>query len=131
MAIGLVYTNLANKLLTAVSGTAFSNASCWVQLHTADPSSTGTNAVSAGSTARYQALTTNLTVTGGALTIGSNLTPWTNGGTSETVSYISVWTASTGANCLWTAQLTTAKAWVSADTLTLTALGISLAPIAA
>lgn len=55
---------------------------------------------------------------------------WTNSGTSETITHVSVWTAATGGSVLWTAALGSSRAWVSGDTFVLTALGISLTPLA-
>jgi hypothetical protein len=52
--------------------------------------------------------------------------PWTNGGTSETLTDISVWTASSGGTFLFSVALTTSKAWTSADQFTLSTLGVSL-----
>jgi hypothetical protein len=51
--------------------------------------------------------------------------------TTETISHISVWDASTAGNFLWSAALTTSKSVVNTDTLTFTTLGVSLTPIAA
>jgi hypothetical protein len=51
--------------------------------------------------------------------------------TTETISHISVWDASTAGNLLWTAALTTSKAVVNTDTLTFTTLGVALSPLAA
>jgi hypothetical protein len=56
---------------------------------------------------------------------------WTNGGTSETISHISVWDASSAGNFDYSVALTTPQAWVSTNTFTLTGLTISIAPIAA
>jgi hypothetical protein len=56
---------------------------------------------------------------------------WTNGGTTETISHISVWDAITTGNFIYSAALTTPQAWVSTNTLTLTSLAVSLTPIAA
>jgi hypothetical protein len=56
---------------------------------------------------------------------------WTNGGTSETITHISVWDASTAGNFLYSAALSASKAWVSTDTLTMNTLGVALTPIAA
>jgi hypothetical protein len=58
----------------------------------------------------------------------NTLSAWTNGGTSETIRYISLWN---GATFLQSAQLTADQAWVSTNTLTLTTLTLAYTPIAA
>jgi hypothetical protein len=129
LAVGLSTVAVANQMLNGFRNTAFSNAATYIQLHTADPTAAGTTGVSVGSTTRLAA--TLAAASGGAVALSANVGPWTNGGTSETIAYISVWTAATAGTFLWDAQLTTSKAWVSGDTLTLTTLGMSLAPLAA
>lgn len=132
MTVGLHSTNVAEPLLNTLRGTSTSYASTWIQLHTGDPSSAGTAAVSVGSTNRYQATFAAATSSGASASIALSASPtaWTNGGTSETISYISVWSASTAGNPLWTASLSVAKTWASADTLTLNTCGLSLTPLA-
>jgi hypothetical protein len=56
---------------------------------------------------------------------------WTNGGTSETLSHISVWDASSAGNFIYSAALSATQAWASGNTFTLTSLTFSLTPIAA
>ena len=131
MTVGLSTTNLANSLLNTVRGTSFSNAATYVALHTSvgDPGSAGTSNASAGSTTR--SAVTFAAASGGAIALTGTQPTWTNGGTSETIQYISVWSAATGGTFLWSAQLTAPKAWASGDTLTLTSCGLSLTPLAA
>lgn len=51
-----------------------------------------------------------------------------NGGTSETLTHVSVWTASSAGTFLFSVALTASKAWASADSFTLSTLGVALTP---
>lgn len=122
---GLV-SSLLNTLRSA--GAAFGPvAGTYVQLHTASPGAAGTTAVSAGSTTRI-AVTHAASSSGSALSLSADGGPWTNGGTSETISHISVWTAASGGTFDYSIALTTPKPWASGDTFTLKTLGVSLTP---
>ena len=110
----------AGSAYSAVAGT-------FIQLHTADPGAAGTTAVSVGSTTR-NSCTFAASSSGSALALSGTPTAWTNGGTSETLTHISVWTASTSGTFLFSVALTTSKAWASADTYTQLTLGVSLTP---
>jgi len=127
MTVGIA-TAVANSMLNGFRNTSYQNAATYVELHLGDPG-TGATSVSVGSTVRLAA--TLAAASGGAIALSGNVGPWTNGSATETVTHVAVWTASTAGSFLWSAQLTTPKAWVSGDTLTLTTLGMSLAPIAA
>lgn len=107
----------------------FATASCFVKLHTADPGSAGATAAAAGSTTRVQA--TMASATGGSKSMSSMASTWTNGGTSETLTHISLWTASSAGTFNGSAALTSSQAWASANTFTLTSLSIAITPIAA
>ena len=107
--------------------TAVTNA--YVQLHTGDPGAAGTANVSAGSTTRV--VVNHTAPAAGAMTMTGTAPSWTNGGTSETITHISVWDATTSGNCKYTVQLSASKAWASGDTLTLTSLSLSVTPVAA
>jgi len=130
MAIGLNSTNLANAMLNGIRGTSFSIAATWIQLHTGDPSSTGTANPSAV-TIRNSASFAAATASAGSSSIALAAAPasWTMTA-SETISSISVWTASSAGLPLWTANLTVQKTVASGDTLTLNTCGLSLAPLA-
>lgn len=128
MTVGLSTTNSANAILNGFRNVSFAVAGTWVLLHTGDPG-TGASNVSAGSSARSQV--TFSAASGGAIALTGTQPTWVNGGTSETISHISVWDGQSGTpNMLWTAQLTSSKAWASGDTLTLTSCGLSLSPLA-
>jgi hypothetical protein len=132
MAEGLSTTLVSNWLNTLRSaGAAFGPvAGTFVQLHTANPGAAGTTAVSVGSTTRIAA-TFAASSGGSALALSGSVGPWTNGGTSETLTDISVWTASSAGTFLFSVALTASKAWASADTFTLNTLGVSLGAQAA
>jgi hypothetical protein len=118
-----------NTLRTA--GAAYGPvAGTFAQLHTGDPGAAGTANISVGSTAR-NSFTFAASASGSALALSGSPAAWTNGGTSETLTHLSVWTASTAGTLLFSVALTASKAWASADSFTLTSLGTSLTPQAA
>lgn len=121
MTVGIA-TGVANSILDANFDDQY------VQLHTADPGSAGTISISVGSTTRVQM------VTGAAASGAKSATsvgPWTNGGTSETITHVSWWSASSGGTFKLSAALTASKAWVSGDTLVLDTASITFSPQAA
>ena len=107
----------------------FATATCYVKLHTADPGASGATAAAVGSTTRVQATMAAASVGSKAMT--SMASTWTNGGTSETLSHISLWTAAAAGTFNGSGALSASQAWVSTNTFTLTALTISITPIAA
>lgn len=131
MTVGLSSTNAAhpfiNALLRATNWTA--PATVYVKLHTADPGSAGATAAAAGSTTRVAI--THAAPSAGSSTINGTNPSWTNGGTSETLTHISYWDASTAGNFLGSAALSASKAWASGDTFTLTTDTWAVSPIAA
>ena len=124
MAVGLV-ASVVNGWL---DGT-FATATCFVKLHTADPGSAGATAAAAGDTTRKQA--TMAAASGGSKAASASVGPWTNGGTTETLSHISLWSASSAGTFNGSASMTGGGSWASGYTCTLTALTISVTPIAA
>lgn len=130
MAVGLATTAYANKVLDhmhrAVASTA--PAGNFVKLHTGDPGASAATAASANTT---RPSATFSAAASGAVALSNTPTwaSWAAG--SETISHISVWDASTAGTFLYSAQLTTPKSVVNGDTLTLTSLSVSLAPLAA
>jgi hypothetical protein len=128
LAVGLV-SNWLNTLRSG--GAAYTNTATWVQLHvTGGPGAAGTTNISVGSTTRLQA-TLNASSGGSALALSGAVGPWTNGGTTETLTDITVWTASTAGTFLFSVALTSSKAWGSADTFSLNSLSVALTPQAA
>lgn len=107
----------------------FATSTCWAKLHTADPGAAGATAAAVGDASRKQA--TMASASAGSKAATGSVGPWTNGGTSETLSHISLWTASTAGTFNASAALSGSQAWVSTNTFTLTALTIGITPIAA
>src|SRR5271166_6085738 len=110
-------TAVANAALGIFNGTAPTTYSTvYMQLHTGAPGASGTSNVSAGSTTR-PSVTLGTAASG---TITATGTPsWTNGGTSETITAVSFWSAASSGTFLHAAQLTTPQAWASGNVLQL------------
>lgn len=131
MAVGLHTVNLANKWLDMLHAVAFTAPTgLFTKLHTnaGDPGSAGTANSSANTT---RPATTLAAASAGATALSGTPTwsSWASG--SETIAHISEWDNSTAGNVLFSATLTTPKAVVNGDTLTLTSLSVSLAPLMA
>lgn len=120
---------LASGIVNNWLDTDFATAGCYVKLHTADPGSAGTTAAAAGDTTRKQA--TMAAASGGSKAMTSMASSWSNGGTSETLSHISLWSASSAGTFKGSAALTSSQAWASGNTFSLTSLSIAVTPIAA
>lgn len=130
MTAGISTTNIANAWLNVLRGTTFTGiTNVFVKLHTGDPGAAGANNAAAGSTTRVAI--TWAAAASGAIAMNGTAPQWTNGGTSETLSHISFWDASTAGNFLGSAALTASQAWASTNTFTLTSQGWSLSPLAA
>lgn len=129
MTVGLSATNLANvwlNILRGVSPTA--PAGVFVKLHTADPGAAGITAPAAGSTSRPAI--TWAAAAAGAIAMTGTAPSWTNGGTNETLTHLSLWDSATAGNFLGSVALTNPKTWASTDTFTLITQGWSITPIA-
>lgn len=120
---------LASGIVNNWLDTDFATASCYIKLHTADPGSAGATAAAAGDTSRKQA--TMAAASGGSKAMSSMGGSWTNGGTSETISHISIWSASTAGTFKGSAALSASQAWVSTNTFSLTSFSVAITPIAA
>lgn len=132
MTVGVSTTNVANKWLDAIrdNGSTFTVvADTFVKLHTGDPGSAGASNAAVGDATRKAVAQS--AASAGAIAITGTNPVWTNGGTSETITHVSVWDASSGGNFLYSVQLSASQAWVSGNTFTLTALSVSVAPLAA
>lgn len=128
MTIGIA-TTLANQILEIYRNVAPTLvATPFIQLHTGDPGAAGTANISVGSTTR-NAVTWNAAASG-SMTLNT-LSAWTNGGTSETITHISIWTLAAAGVFKQSGALTVAQPWVSTNTLTLTTLTASYTPLAA
>lgn len=122
-------TGLASGVVNGWLDGTFSTPTCFVKLHTADPGSAGATAAAAGDTSRKQA--TMASASGGSKAMTSMSGSWTNGGTSETLSHISLWSASTAGTFNGSAALSASQAWASTNTFSLTSLTVAVTPIAA
>lgn len=125
---GLSTVNLANAWLNTLRNTSFVIANLYAQLHTGQPGAAGTSNVSAGSTARPAV--SLAAAANGAIALTGTLPAWSNGGASETITHVSLWSSSTpGAGTFYVSGvLGVSKAWVSDEGLTLTVFGITLGP---
>ena len=122
-----------NGMLNGLKNVSWASSGTFIELHTASPGVAGTTAISVGSTVRLSATYTAATSADGVASIALSgaVGPWTNGGTTETITDVAVWTAASAGTFLWSAPLTVPKAWASGDTLTLNSCGLSIGPLAA
>jgi hypothetical protein len=127
MTVGLSTVNLANAMLNGIRGTSFSNAATHIALHVGDPGAAGASNPSAVTTRQSATFAAAAT---GAIALSAAPTAWSMT-TAETITHISVWTASTAGSFLWSAALSVSKTVANGDTLTLNTCGLSLAPLAA
>jgi hypothetical protein len=125
-----IATTRANDLLNTLRNvtTNVAIATPFVQLHTGDPGAAGTANISVGSTTR-NAITWNAPASG-LMTLLS-LGAWTNGGATETITHVSLWTASTAGTFIQAFVYTGSGAWVATNTLTLSTFTPSFTPLAA
>jgi hypothetical protein len=133
MTVGLSTTNLANAWLNVLRGagngvTFTAPSTIYVQWHTADPGASGTTSVSTGLATRQAC--TYLAASAGSLVLTTTLPSATATG-SDTITHISLWSASTAGTFYCSMALTTSKTVASGDTLTQSTATISLAPLAA
>lgn len=132
MADGLSTVNLANKWLAILqAGTAFASApaNLYMKLHTASPGSVGGTAAAAGNTTRVIAPYAAPAL--GAIAQTGTAPAWTNGGTTETITDISVWDAITSGNFMFSFALTAASPWVNTNVATMVTYSLALTPLAA
>jgi hypothetical protein len=107
----------------------FATATNWVTLHTADPGAAGATAAAVGDATRKQA--TMAAASAGSKAMTGTAGPWTNAATTETLTHISLWTASTAGTFNASAALSVSQPWVATNTFTLNTLTIAITPIAA
>jgi hypothetical protein len=127
MTVGLSTVNLANSMLDTLRNVSGAKTTVNVKLHTADPGAAGATAASAETTRK--AVTFNA-ASGGAIALSTSVswTAWSAG--NETITHVSVWDNISVGNFLFSAALSPSKSVTNGDTLTLTALGLSLTPLA-
>jgi hypothetical protein len=127
MAVGLI-TAHANGWLNMIKATAYTApVGSYVKLHTADPGVAAATAASAVTTRVVVAWTTS---TVGSLVMSGTAPSWAMT-TGETISHISLWDSIAAGAALWTVALTTPKAVLNGDTLTLSTFTLGLTPLAA
>lgn len=135
MVLGLKDTLLANKWLDMLGAAAFTApAAAWMQLHTGvgEPGAAGTSNVCTGTVGASRKQITWAAASAGskaATTVFPSWTVWDGG--SVTLTYITVWDASTTGNFLYSGVLTTPRAITNGDTFNITSHSVSLTPIAA
>jgi hypothetical protein len=109
--------------------TDFATAVCFVKLHVGDPGVAATSNAAAGDTTRKQA--TMGAAAAGVKAMTSMSGVWTNVSTTETLSDVSIWTASSAGTFKWSIALSANQPWVNTNTFTLTALSFTISPLAA
>jgi hypothetical protein len=133
MAVGFSTVNTVNAWLDCLRGTGATTftgvTTLYVQLHKGDPGPAGTNNVS--STTTRQAV--NFAAASGGSQSITGTPQWTNwaGTNGEVVSHIAVFGASSGGTFYYSGTLSTPKTVNTGDTLTLSALTVSITPLAA
>ncbi|MBO3751537.1 hypothetical protein J5X84_36155 [Streptosporangiaceae bacterium NEAU-GS5] len=126
MTAGLA-TAHAHAVLNLYRGTNYTApAGVFIKLHTGDPGANGTSNASAVTT-RNQA--TWSAPSAGSMAI-SSLSSW-NMTTTETITHVSFWDASSGGNFLQSAALSASKPVSNGDTFSLNTLTLNQSPIAA
>jgi hypothetical protein len=124
--VGLTSTQ-ANAFLNVYRNTAASAvATPFIKLHTGDPGSAGTSNASAVTTRNAIAWSA---ASGGSMAL-SSLSSFSMT-TSETISHISIWDASTSGNFLQSCALTASVPVINGSTLSFSAVTIAMSPIAA
>lgn len=125
MTAGLTTTRGA-AILNIYRATAYSAVSPFVQLHTGDPGAAGTANVS-GNTTRNAPTFSAPSSNSMAL---SSMSSWTMN-TSETITHISIWSASTAGTFQESWALSSGVPVVNGSTFSLTTLTLSYSPTAA
>lgn len=126
MTVGIA-TAPADALLNLYRGTSITAPSgIYIKLHTADPGAAGSTGASAVTT-RNQA--TFNAPSGNAITLSALATYAMT--STETISHVSFWDASTAGNLLRTAALSSSVAVVNGSTLQIVTLTVNFTPIAA
>jgi hypothetical protein len=133
MSVGFSTVNTVNAWLNVLRGTSAATftgvTTLFVQLHTADPGSAGTTAVSSVTT--RPAL--NYSAASGGSQTSTGTPSWATwaGTNGEVVTHVSVWSASSAGTFYYSVALAASKTVNTGDTLNLTAVTVSIAPLAA
>jgi hypothetical protein len=117
----------ANAWLNVLRGTTYTGlAGLFVKLHTGDPGSAGASNASAVTTRNALTLAA---ASGGSCTL-SSLSSYSMTST-ETISHVSLWDASSAGNFIASGTLSASKSVVNGDSLSFTTFTLSITPIAA
>jgi len=117
----------ANSILNVLRNTAYSAvATPFVKLYVGDPGASGATNAAAATT--RNAITWNA-ASGGSMTLAT-LSAFT-GTTSETITHIGIWDASTAGNFIESWALTSSVPIINGSSLTFSAVTLSLSPVAA
>ena len=122
MTVGVSAT-IANALVDSVT-----TGGAWLQFHIGDPGAAGT-ANQAGSTTRIQL--THPAASGGSATQTGTATLASWAGGSQTLSHFTLWSASTAGTFRGSAAFSVSRAVVNGDTLNVSGVAVSCAPVAA
>lgn len=125
MTVGLAAAT-ANGFLDNFRNNAVSARTVYCKLHTGDP---GASAASAASAVTTRNAVTWSAASGGSMAL-SSLSSYSMT-TSETITHISLWDASSAGNFLQSAALTASVPVINGSTLSFTSLTLSFSPIAA
>lgn len=101
----------------------------YAQLHTGDPGSAGTSNASAETTRKLWDFADASAGSKSAQGTMPSWATWSAG--SETITHISVWSASSGGTFKYSYALTASKSVTNGDTLSVTSHTVSITPIAA
>lgn len=119
-----IATTLANSMLSTLTASE-----AFVKLHTGDPGSAGTANASANTT---RVAVTWASPSGASISANGTLPSWASWASgSETITHISYWSLISGGVFQNAVALSSSKSVTNGDTLNLTALSHSIAPIAA
>jgi hypothetical protein len=111
--LGTYSDTAKNQMLEAqFRNVALQNASVYVKLHTGDPGSAGT---SNAATETTRQVVTFAAAASGSIASNAAVT-WTNVSTTETYSWVSLWTASSGGTFLGRDDLPSSKSVTAGDT---------------
>lgn len=113
--MGTVSDAVANAWLDTFRNQAAQYAAVYVKLHTGDPGSAGTS--NAATETTRQAAT--LSAASGRAMTNSAAIEWTNVSTTETYTWVSLWTASTNGTFLGRDDLSSSAAVTAGDTFRL------------
>jgi hypothetical protein len=132
MAVG-ISTGVEDSIMNALraGGATFTVvAGTYAKLHTGDPGAAGASNAAVGDATR-RAFTQSASSGGTGIAMNGSAPVWTNAGTTETLTHVSVFSASSAGTFLYSFALTTPQAWTSGNTFTASAISGSLSPNAA